>query len=710
MTIFSEIPKIYINGTENNGNPIFLRRIKERYRNIEQETSPIDFEFEMSMKDSVYTMKVNIKSSQTIGTKKLHFYLMNYYYSRYELPANSVPNGESQFYWIPRKAFTGTSGISIDLKNGTDISHTFEHKIDQTHKNGNLYLVAFIQDEQTGEVLQAGTNFNIYPCEIKTEQAKYNLIKKGETITFPITLENPTGYDIEYDLSAKANNANWTVKFDEPVAYIFAGDSETINVSITANNNCTYSPIEISAYPQMYYMKHYYGVRAKSTLLIHFLTKETDMLTLTLGDLALNKISEIQEGIDNYQSRWAIMDYDVFDKGFSNNDFDFLYLALPSSYSDLWHTDNKLPLLATKYLQENKNLLLTIPNGLYNTSISKNNETLNHLYSDILNIEYSHKYDSFSETGDGIDDFQIETNAVVGFSSHDEGYRYDFSELNTDYNLFFKNLETIDIKGENTEKLLIYCDTPDDQEGLTAGVYTEYNGSKCVYLTYGLECSDNMDSIRTHLSAVLDKMGYSKRESIFKLENTELVFFSYIDSIKTKKFIIKNTGNTSFSVSEIKIEGSGAEVFDYHPKLNNALINPNEEREVSVSFYPYSDSYFEAEMKIITNADIYPIRKVYLYGYGETLSIVDKLGPDVRIFPNPASKLANIKFNLKRPTHLNIELIDYSGRKLIDIHNGFANVGEKEFNFEISHLTAGKYFIRFSDKYGISVYPIVIGI
>ncbi len=702
LTDFKEIPKVYINGTENNGNSLNVRRLEERYRDIKQEMSPIDFSFEMSMDDSIYTMKVNVKSSKNLGKKKIHFYLMDYYYSRYELPANSIPNGELHLYQIPRKAFTGTAGQDINLKKAQDTTLTFEHKIDYTYKNGNSYLIAFIQDEETGEVIQAGTNFNIYPCEIKTDQPIYNLVSKGRTDKFEITFTNPTGYDIEYDLTAMAEDPNWETEFEKQSIYLYAGDSETVNLTIKANDDCTYSPITISAYPRMYYMKYYFGVKAKSSIKFHYLTKETDMLTLTFGDIALNKINRIQSEINGYQSRWAAMDYEVYEEGFSDKEFDFLYLALPSSYSDLWGTNSTLEVLANEYIQDEKNVLLTIPEGLYRHRFGEGEtaptESLKFLYTQLLKIEYSHTYESFAETGEGLDDFEIKENATIGYSANPYGKSIPFTQINTDKNLYFENLETIEINDESTEKLVIYCDNPKDTEGLTAGIYSEYRGGKCVYLTYGLESAANTDSARVQLEGILAKMGYAKKESLFEISNSELIFFTYIDSIETQTFHIKNKGNHPFLLSEMKLEGAGAEAFDYTPKLSNKTINGGEDIDITITFYPYAEMYYEATITFVTDSDTKPIKKVYIYGYGEKVSVVDEIENEMELVPNPVHTSATLRFVISKAAFLDIDLIDYSGRKVMDIFKGYTPVGENEISIDAENLPAGKYFIRFYDN------------
>ena len=64
-----------------------------------------------------------------------------------------------------------------------------------------------------------------------------------------------------------------------------------------------------------------------------------------------------------------------------------------------------------------------------------------------------------------------------------------------------------------------------------------------------------------------------------------------------------------------------------------------------------------------------------------------------RAYPNPASAVTTIEMNLLNPETISIKLLDVTGKLIADIANGYVEEGKHEFNFDVSGLERGMYFI-----------------
>jgi len=70
---------------------------------------------------------------------------------------------------------------------------------------------------------------------------------------------------------------------------------------------------------------------------------------------------------------------------------------------------------------------------------------------------------------------------------------------------------------------------------------------------------------------------------------------------------------------------------------------------------------------------------------------------EVKFFPNPFRELLNIEFELNKPEHMQIQLLDISGRVIQSKQNRFYE-GKHLITFETNQLASGFYFIRLQNE------------
>ncbi|MDT3739532.1 MAG: T9SS type A sorting domain-containing protein [Candidatus Kapabacteria bacterium] len=87
---------------------------------------------------------------------------------------------------------------------------------------------------------------------------------------------------------------------------------------------------------------------------------------------------------------------------------------------------------------------------------------------------------------------------------------------------------------------------------------------------------------------------------------------------------------------------------------------------------------------------------LYLYRFLPTTGVIDNPFSEEIIYPNPATNLVNIRFNLIIPGFTNIIIYDNTGREAKQVFQGYLEVGEQNIKSDIRGLKAGNYFIKVS--------------
>jgi len=75
---------------------------------------------------------------------------------------------------------------------------------------------------------------------------------------------------------------------------------------------------------------------------------------------------------------------------------------------------------------------------------------------------------------------------------------------------------------------------------------------------------------------------------------------------------------------------------------------------------------------------------------------------NISIFPNPNNGIGKIKYTLNKSSQVQIEIYDAIGRLTQILANDFENLGDHEYNFDVSTFSSGQYFIHLESE-GISI-------
>lgn len=158
----SGVPTVMVNGRIPNassgnfysGAPADTLGITLAADNARGTMSPITLGISETRNGNEVTVSVNVSSTEALAGKTLRIVAVegHHYY------ANAGSNGEKDFNMVSRAMLPGLAGTPLEMAAGESKTVTETYTIDAGWNADEMYIVAFVQDEQTKEVMQAGTN------------------------------------------------------------------------------------------------------------------------------------------------------------------------------------------------------------------------------------------------------------------------------------------------------------------------------------------------------------------------------------------------------------------------------------------------------------------------------------------------------------------------------------------------------------------------
>lgn len=136
------------------GDTIALSRAAAKFLGT---TSPITLEVSQargSVESRSATAIVNVSSTEAIAGKIVHMVVVE----RHHYYESAGTNGEKDFHYIARVMLPSHQGTALDLNAGGNASFVQDFILDPEWDDDEIYIVAFVQDPVSKEVLQAGSS------------------------------------------------------------------------------------------------------------------------------------------------------------------------------------------------------------------------------------------------------------------------------------------------------------------------------------------------------------------------------------------------------------------------------------------------------------------------------------------------------------------------------------------------------------------------
>ena len=235
------------------GAPSDTTAISQAVEAIRGTTSPITITIEETRNGNTMNIQVVVGSSSALqSSQKLRVVIAE----RFHYYASAGNNGETEFYNIGRKMFPNLNGEELTIAAGTSKTFNYSYTIPTTGQYAldptMLYVVAFVQDEDTKEVLQARSNAKDDAiANVSIEQPFLLTIPRSSNLTKEVKIVNdgntPTEVNLSIDKDAYPLPAGWTATVEPKTVTVPAGESVAVNVTVNSPAEAAYALVGIKA-------------------------------------------------------------------------------------------------------------------------------------------------------------------------------------------------------------------------------------------------------------------------------------------------------------------------------------------------------------------------------------------------------------------------------------------------------------------------------
>ncbi len=366
------IPHAVVNGgTTWAGHPGNLQQALDAIDGV-KEMSPYDLVVEWNREGNICDAKVTLNSS--IDKSNLHLFvgLVEYHILNKDLDGKeAAKNGETEFHWVARKLLPSDVGQVVNVVAGEEQNFTFDFNWDPVYKDGNLYVVAFLQDMSTKEILQGATSFKMATSEITMAKNDFaSKVGRATTIEKTVTVTNPNEFACDMDLTTEISN-EWGVTLSEDVISLEAGAKKDVTVSIATDAAAAYAEVRVTATPTNV-PEGYFDMESQVGFVL--LTEDAKYATLstTLSDVEVME-KAIQNLTDEYANNWIIGNARVIALAFPEHDFEIAYIDVKAADFRAFGLDGVLEGYVVNRMDNGKNTIVTsnIALSIYSGELSK---------------------------------------------------------------------------------------------------------------------------------------------------------------------------------------------------------------------------------------------------------------------------------------------------------------------------------------------------
>lgn len=531
--------------------------------NIKGTISPVDIELSQSTNNREITANVKISTSTSLIGKNLHIAFIERTFPH----PNAGSNGQTEFEYVVREmlvdnARSGTGKV-LNLNAGQDITITEKWTVPSQIDLNQIYIVAFVQDNITKEVLQAGMNLEESPSMIvSSTDTKYSLVDRNGSSSKNISVTNPTTNPVSISLSL--DNSYGELHPDAEVNFSMQtfdlAPSETKQITITLNNGIKGG---------------YSGVGVKTSTLgkiskpliseFGFLSKGTKYVVYT-GFPGFNQeaFSGISKNPD-YSDEIAFIpiasgnQYFPTEKEFLPESFDVTIFALGTYPLAVNNNPHNVAALAKTLLDAGKHVYISSTDGMYYTfnptaagQVGNPPSSLN-FYQTMLGLQYQDRV--ARNDGQYYTLFTINgvMNDPIGKGSTVSSNNYN--QTNQDLSAYQSSAFT-DVFTLNSNSRAIPCFYYNNVQNDLAGVRyrNPSNNARLVYTTFTIEAIGSKINRDVTMKNIMDWLVNDSPTSVATTVETGVSLMPNPASIfSTINF--QSTSNQTVTISVIDVQG-----------------------------------------------------------------------------------------------------------------------------------------------------------
>lgn len=693
-------------------------------------TSPITITPTIVWNGNTMKINVNVATTQAFSNKKLRTAIVEgyHYYDK------AGTNGEKTFYYIVRDYLPNVDGQSVSLSDNASNDYSFTYTPHPSFYSQFLYVVAYLQDDATKEVIQAGSsempnldgveNLKQIPVTVTVNSdQKHGFINAGETIKRTVVVTNPNLKEITIGLASTLNAPNdWSASIDKNEVTLAAGASTNVEVSITAGNTLALGSVNIDAYPINLPENELASYVTGTVFAMHKGTKIVTYLGMGRFDNYLGTVISNSPQYKNMNNFLGILDMEAMSAYPANNfevtvyNLDYLGIQSPQGLLGNNYTQSvAIRDNIKKALDAGKDVLIfaeseaqftfgnsSLINGQnffkQDLGVSLANSVLRVQTNSQGNITGIVSYQVAGVTGDPISDGM---NFVC--NSHQYAQAGQYFGVMTDI-----------LKLESGSKAIPFLYSDGNQANIVGIRFENSAKGKLVFIS-APSAGFDINNLMTLYNKTIDWF-MSQPANVGPKITTSATSLTFGKVLKgnssTKVVTITNSGDQPLNISNLSITGDTLFVFSLGAGKDTKTIDAGKSATVEVIFAPTAKNNYTAQLRIKTNAANNPDMSISLAGEGDVDMHVGEIGSKfyLNVAPNPVNSVSNIKYEINNdaPVRLTINMVDAQGNLVGELFNGVANNGSYSLQLNGAKYSAGVYYLSVSVDGELNNIPVVI--
>ncbi|MFM8771397.1 MAG: choice-of-anchor D domain-containing protein [Candidatus Kapaibacterium sp.] len=710
----SGIPDGYLNGKKvglsGSGGPALLSAIKAD----NAKKSPCKIEVTHTPTADGGAVKIKVTTNVDLKAHKLHVAVVSYHTEIPGLPsrlANS--NGEEDFDDAMNKMLPNASGTSlaIDAAKDQTFDFTYTRKGQETWPSGQQYVIAYIQNNATREVMQAGTNLIVYQPVLTVDGTVWEKIGRQASKTQNLTVKNPTSVPLSVTLSVSngeaLNSAGWTVALDKDVFDIPANGSVKVKATTTGPDAASFAGIEVVAAANVSN-----GISKDGKGVFGYLTEGTRVAVwggistggvgqyLTAAQTSFAKDVAYIPATNEALQAFPPTDFDagVFCVGIDGR------FSIPG-----------VAQLSVLMTNQGKGVYVSAPMGMAVATYPDNQSQpgypeANAWLTETLGLRLLATTNRYS--GNTLTPFTLNGIASEQLGQNDKGTAatWNLNRPTAAWNYYCQVTDAFSVNAGAKSTGWSYSDAKTTN---LVGIRNENTGKgRVVYSAWGVEHVADATARKVLMQRILDYLMPAGDRPSISLNNTSLSFGTVATgSTKDQSFTITNTGKANLEISAMTLTGTDASMFSVTAggvDGSNVVIAPNGSRTVTVRFAPTMAKNATAALSI-TNNDAQAI--VQLRGTASTSSVETDVVSETGaigmtlVGANPVSSASSIRVRANGDVRMTV--VNAAGQEVATLFNGMVN-GTEVVNINASMLTSGAYTVVASNGSDRAVMSVVV--
>ncbi|MBM2814637.1 MAG: Choice-of-anchor protein [Ignavibacteria bacterium] len=537
-----------------------LRKTINEYKGV---TSPYSISITENRNGNNVAVDVDIKSDSAISGKRLRVIVVECFHE-YD---NAGTNGETNFFFIARQMLPDYKGTDLNISAGGSRKVSLGYMLNNNWHSKGLYIVAFIQDDSTKEVLQAATNYN--PSKIKmnfsqisTIQNPYSKIPKKSTLEQTISIKNPNSNNTKFFIEIDTNSyipRGWSVSLSTKTITLEPNESGNITVSLNSNDTADIAQVLVKASPLTFDInvpdkKSFYALTSDAKYIMYGGTDGNYNLTFqplkTYPDASKDAVMLplTEEMLDAYpvnDFKLIVFSFDFWNSGILAGSEDYSYLS------------QKIYEAINTAINKGNRVLITsqidLSSAFEDTTFTDGQEFFNKVIgiepngNPLLRVE-------LDGTGEVSKVIPYSAKGVTGDPIGNSIINITLNNFNAStYPYFMIATDIIKISNTQTTKQFLFYDNNSSNIG---GVRVQEGNSKIVYMTSNFESISIFASRYALMRRILDWL-FDKTDVEEQLERTNILKVSPnpVYSTATIKYSVNSNEPCKVNIELIDIMG-----------------------------------------------------------------------------------------------------------------------------------------------------------